>query len=885
MTVSTTDSQIDYSTGGPSFPIPFKFLRDEDIQPVLTLADGSQVVLTQNVQYTLTGSGNEGGGTLTSAYAQTAINSGALLRIARIMQPTQETDLRNQGRYFAETHERVFDRLTMLIQQALTGVGNSLSLNSLKNRWDFKGLRGVNVGDPIDPKDVAHKGYVDSSNAAQDSRIDALSAGLPGTNYAFPWSTTTTTGTKTLNPGFEFSSATLYINGIAQTFGKSFAVSGNQIVLAQAVPAGTEIYAILGQSVIPTPAATNPFDLYDYPALRGYTGNASVIHITKPGIEGFFAITEVAGADDQGAFILDGLGRRWARLYEGDVFPEWFGAVGDGVTNDAPAFQRAINLVRLGGGGTVRFDGRYLIDNNLFVEDWVALEGSILSPGELRFDGTSDYDNKRSLLILNSSATITIRSGSSVGGCLVMRKGLDLPFADLASATAGVAAFAGTAFTAGGSDTYIHNMLVLGFNKVFYSNNFERPRVDHIQADCTNGIELLAVFDIAYVDRVHLWPFTTTHRTWTTGAVNSRSGTGFRFANVGDWNKLTNCFTYGYAKGFSIEGCNFVNMVGCGTDGDGSAASTSIGFELIGITKMATMVACQTAAQGYGVVINNNVGNLNGTAALTEIIGCSFWDNDIKHVDVRSGRVNFTSNGLWRCPIGIDVAVDARANIDCCDFEDITAGAISSGSFDNLNIGPSNRFTNCVNNFGQRSVLEANPRTLQQYSGGTVDGIAFQPRRSRGTTAAKAAVQNNDFSYQIDPYAYDGSNFISLGGLRQTVASAVAANNMASKWIMSARAQGAGSPADRWVWDGDGSFTPVGDNTQALGKQANRWQNVYGAQFRPGAGNVIWTSGAGTPEGSVTAVVGSMYTRTDGAAATTLYIKETGTGNTGWIAK
>lgn len=44
-------------------------------------------------------------------------------------------------------------------------------------------------------------------------------------------------------------------------------------------------------------------------------------------------------------------------------------------------------------------------------------------------------------------------------------------------------------------------------------------------------------------------------------------------------------------------------------------------------------------------------------------------------------------------------------------------------------------------------------------------------------------------------------------------------------------------------------------------------------------------SGASTPEGNVTAVVGSMYTRTDGGANTTLYIKETGTGNTGWVAK
>lgn len=40
-------------------------------------------------------------------------------------------------------------------------------------------------------------------------------------------------------------------------------------------------------------------------------------------------------------------------------------------------------------------------------------------------------------------------------------------------------------------------------------------------------------------------------------------------------------------------------------------------------------------------------------------------------------------------------------------------------------------------------------------------------------------------------------------------------------------------------------------------------------------------SGTGTPEGTVTATVGTMYLRTDGGANTTLYIKESGTGNTG----
>lgn len=43
--------------------------------------------------------------------------------------------------------------------------------------------------------------------------------------------------------------------------------------------------------------------------------------------------------------------------------------------------------------------------------------------------------------------------------------------------------------------------------------------------------------------------------------------------------------------------------------------------------------------------------------------------------------------------------------------------------------------------------------------------------------------------------------------------------------------------------------------------------------------------GTGTPEGAVTAPVGALYTRSDGGASTTLYVKTSGTGNTGWTAK
>jgi hypothetical protein len=46
-----------------------------------------------------------------------------------------------------------------------------------------------------------------------------------------------------------------------------------------------------------------------------------------------------------------------------------------------------------------------------------------------------------------------------------------------------------------------------------------------------------------------------------------------------------------------------------------------------------------------------------------------------------------------------------------------------------------------------------------------------------------------------------------------------------------------------------------------------------------------WHSGVGSPEGFVFANVGSFYSRTDGSPGTSFYVKESGVGNTGWVAK
>lgn len=56
-----------------------------------------------------------------------------------------------------------------------------------------------------------------------------------------------------------------------------------------------------------------------------------------------------------------------------------------------------------------------------------------------------------------------------------------------------------------------------------------------------------------------------------------------------------------------------------------------------------------------------------------------------------------------------------------------------------------------------------------------------------------------------------------------------------------------------------------------------------GSTYKRLTGNIY--EGEGTPEAAVVAAIGSLYLRTNGGANTTLYVKESGAGNTGWVAK
>lgn len=79
------------------------------------------------------------------------------------------------------------------------------------------------------------------------------------------------------------------------------------------------------------------------------------------------------------------------------------------------------------------------------------------------------------------------------------------------------------------------------------------------------------------------------------------------------------------------------------------------------------------------------------------------------------------------------------------------------------------------------------------------------------------------------------------------------------------------------------AIPPVQDTTPVVGAGGfvTRIWSVWLDKIR----RAVPLSGTGSPETVVAAPVGTLYTRTDGGAGTTLYVKESGAGNTGWVAK
>lgn len=128
MTVSTTESRIGYNGNGATtvFAFPYRFLTNTDLVVTLVRADTTQVVQTLNTDYTVTGAGDDAGGTVTMVVPPA---TGQQLVIVRDVPLTQETDYISGDPFPAESHERALDKLTMISQRLENLISRSIRLS------------------------------------------------------------------------------------------------------------------------------------------------------------------------------------------------------------------------------------------------------------------------------------------------------------------------------------------------------------------------------------------------------------------------------------------------------------------------------------------------------------------------------------------------------------------------------------------------------------------------------------------------------------------------------------------------------------------------------------------------------------------------------------
>ncbi|EOH6201640.1 right-handed parallel beta-helix repeat-containing protein [Citrobacter farmeri] len=328
MTVSTEVDHNEYTGNGvtTTFPYTFRIFQKSDLVVQVVDLDENITLLVLDTDYTVTGAGGYTGG---NVILTAALTNGYQISISRDLPVTQETDLRNQGKFFAEVHEDAFDKLTMLVQQVRSYFSLALRKPSfVANYYDAMNNYISNLRDPDKPQDAATRSYVDSLS---DSNINR-SLRVPE-SFIPPL------------PAIEFRKNKVV--GMDD--------NGNPIMLLPESGSATDVLLMLankdGESLIG--GAT-------YEQIRQSDVGGDQIKCLgreslNDGGEGWFFLdsSDTSTPDNGGTVLVDASGKRWKRQIGDEVKTIWFTS-GNGTDDDTTGFQSAIDATPWGGVLTVQ---------------------------------------------------------------------------------------------------------------------------------------------------------------------------------------------------------------------------------------------------------------------------------------------------------------------------------------------------------------------------------------------------------------------------------------------------------------------------------------------------------------------------------------------------
>lgn len=128
MTISSSTARNDYVGNGATdvYDYGFRIFNETDLLVTQATDLGVETVLVLNTDYTVTGVGDATGGSITLLDGD--LPDDYLLTIRRVVDLVQETDIRNQGEFYANIHEDTFDYLTMIDIQQQDEIDRSFKL-------------------------------------------------------------------------------------------------------------------------------------------------------------------------------------------------------------------------------------------------------------------------------------------------------------------------------------------------------------------------------------------------------------------------------------------------------------------------------------------------------------------------------------------------------------------------------------------------------------------------------------------------------------------------------------------------------------------------------------------------------------------------------------
>lgn len=456
---------------------------------------------------------------------------------------------------------------------------------------------------------------------------------------------TATNGQTLVNLPFAYTrgnnSLQLFVNGlIVRGNGVDYTeTTTTSVTFSSGLSAGDEVEALGGALLNPANALGMVSDV----ALAASTGSALVGHIAS----GTGAVARTVQA----------------KLRDIVSAEDYTGYDKTGATDSTAALLAAAASLGAGGGAVLIPSGsRVLIDSDLTLPHGVCLLGPYEFTGSNGNNQVGTLYGTMTALVINPAKSIYLSSNSGIKGLLICRKGMTFPAPNTSS-------FAGTAIRAVGDatfqkdDCYVSQCLIVGFDNAIYTYYASRPRVTDCLFDNLGGIHIEQCADIPHVTRCHSWPFTTIATFAAGGAINTsllrRPGTAYKFSNVGDWNKVTDCFSYGWFRGYQVLNCNSMTFSGCGADNTPLEHPGAIGFLIQGDSTDTRIVNCQAAAQDNGYYNDTNAG------CNTRIINSDTWVNlgqgivnGAGNLQVLGGIIRNSPNGITITNAGATVMVD-----------------------------------------------------------------------------------------------------------------------------------------------------------------------------------------------------------------------------------